>query len=234
MATNLPAVRLSIIIPMLDEAGAIEPTLRVLAPMRARGVEVIVADGGSSDGSAGFAASLADTVIDAPPGRALQMNAGAAASRGEVLLFLHADTVLPPDADALILQALGMAAPGRAWGRFDVHLQGRSRMLPVIAAMMNLRSRVTGIATGDQAMFVRREDFFAVGAFPAQMLMEDIELSRRLKARSAPACLSQRVSTSGRRWDSNGVWRTIFLMWRLRLRYWCGAGADTLARQYRR
>lgn len=232
MDPRLPAVRLSIIVPMLDEAAGIERTLCALAAMRTRGVELVVADGGSSDGSAGIAAGLADAVIVAPRGRALQMNAGAAAACGEVLLFLHADTALPPGADALILKAL--AVQGRNWGRFDVHIQGRSRMLAVVAALMNLRSRLTGIATGDQAMFVRREDFYAVGAFPEQMLMEDIELSRRLKTRSAPVCLSQRVRTSGRRWDDNGVWRTIVLMWRLRLCYWCGAGADTLARQYRR
>ncbi len=232
MDADMPAVRLSIIIPMLDEAAGIAQTLGALAAMRARGVEVIVVDGGSSDGSAGIAKTLADAVINAPRGRALQMNAGAVASSGDVLLFLHADTTLPPDADALILQALETLS--RAWGRFDVQIQGRSRMLPVIAVMMNVRSRVTGMATGDQAMFVRREDFFKVGAFPAQPLMEDIELSRRLKARSAPACLPQRVSTSGRRWESKGVWRTILLMWRLRLRYWLGARADTLAREYRR
>ncbi|PWF44035.1 TIGR04283 family arsenosugar biosynthesis glycosyltransferase [Massilia glaciei] len=232
MHTKTHNIPLSIIVPMLNEAAGIEQTLRALAPMRARGVEVIVADGGSSDCSASIAAALADVVIDAPRGRAKQMNAGAAASRGAVLLFLHADTVLPDQADGLILQAL--AAQGRAWGRFDVRICGRSRMLPVVAALMNMRSRLTGIATGDQAMFVRRANFFAAGAFPAQPLMEDIELSRRLKARSAPACLAQRVTTSGRRWETKGVWRTIFLMWSLRLRYWFGAGADTLERVYRR
>lgn len=225
-------VPLSIIIPMLDEAAGIEHTLRVLVPMRARGVEVIVADGGSRDGSQELATALADVVIAAPRGRALQMNAGASAARGEILLFLHADTTLPDGADALILKAI--ADDGRVWGRFDVTIQGRSRMLPVIAAMMNLRSRLTGIATGDQAMFATRTAFFAAGAFPAQPLMEDIALSKSLKVLSAPACLRQRAMTSGRRWESRGVWTTILLMWSLRLRYWCGAPAETLAKAYRK
>ena len=222
--------RLSIIVPMLNEAVGIEGTLAALAPLRQRGVEVIVADGGSNDGSAQLASAWADAVIAAPRGRALQMNAGAAAARGDILLFMHADTALPPGADQLVLAAMerGLAV----WGRFDVRITGSARMLPVIAALMNLRSRLTGIATGDQAMFVRRADFTAAGGFPAQMLMEDIELSRRLKLRSAPACLRQRVTTSGRRWEQHGVWRTILLMWSLRLRYWLGAGADTLAKAY--
>ncbi len=227
----MAAVNLTVIVPMLDEAAGIGQTLLALAAMRGRGVEVIVADGGSTDGSADIAAALADAVIAAARGRALQMNAGAAAARGEVLLFLHADTSLPPNADQLVLNAV---AGGPVWGRFDVAILGSSPMLAVIGAMMNLRSRVTGIATGDQAIFVRREHFHAVGGFPEQPLMEDIELSRRLKARSRPACLSQRVTTSGRRWETKGVWRTIFLMWSLRLRYWCGAKSETLAKEYRR
>ena len=231
MAPPLPA-RLSIVIPMLNEASSIERTLALLAPMRARGVEVIVADGASTDGSAALAAPLADAVITAPRGRALQMNAGATASHGAVLLFLHADTALPPDADCLIIAA--MERHKAAWGRFDVTIEGRSRMLPVVAALMNQRSRLTGVATGDQAMFVERSAFFGVGGFPEQPLMEDIELSCRLKTRSAPVCLAQRVTTSGRRWDTHGAWRTICLMWTLRLRYWLGAGADTLAKAYHR
>jgi rSAM/selenodomain-associated transferase 2 len=223
-------VRLSIVVPMLNEAAAIERTLGALAPLRARGVEVIVADGGSTDRSAALAAPLADAVIAAPRGRALQMNTGAAASHGAVILFLHADTALPNEADALIIEAMELRRA--AWGRFDVTIEGRSPMLQVIAALMNQRSRLTGIATGDQAMFVERAAFFGLGGFPEQPLMEDIELSRRLKTCSAPICLTQRVTTSGRRWDTEGVWRTIFLMWTLRLRYWLGASADTLAKAY--
>ena len=224
--------RLSIIVPVLNEAEAIVQSLGALAALRAQGVEVVVADGGSTDDTMRLAAPLADTVVLAPRGRALQMNAGAAAARGEILLFLHADTVLPAAAHSLVLDTL--AGGAAVWGRFDVTIIGESRMFPVIAAMMNMRSRMTGIATGDQAIFIRREQFVAVGGFPAQPLMEDIEISRRLKALSAPACLRARVATSGRRWEKHGVWRTIFLMWSLRLRYWHGAGAETLAKVYHR
>ena len=217
---------------MLDEAASITPTLAALAALRERGVEVIVADGGSVDGSIALAAPLVDAVIASARGRALQMNAGATKARGAVLLFLHADTALPPHADALIANALN--GTGKVWGRFDVRIQGRSRMLPVVAVMMNLRSRLTGIATGDQAIFVRRAVFFDAGAFPAQPLMEDIALSRRLNNASAPVCLRAQVTTSGRRWDSKGAWPTIFLMWKLRLRYWLGTDAATLAKEYRK
>lgn len=228
----MPLTRLSVIVPMLNEAAGIERTLRVLLPLRARGAEVIVVDGGSTDESKGLAEGLADRVLTSPRGRAQQMNAGAAASRGAVLLFLHADSTLPSDADVLIRD--GLARTQRAWGRFNVTIDGQAAMLAVIAHMMNLRSRLSGIATGDQAIFVRRDCFFAVGGFPSQLLMEDIELSRRLKAVSAPLCLRECVTTSGRRWEKHGVWRTIFMMWSLRLRYWLGTKADTLARVYHR
>jgi rSAM/selenodomain-associated transferase 2 len=160
------------------------------------------------------------------------MNAGAAAARGEVLLFLHADTRLPDDAPAHLATAL--AGGDRPWGRFDVHIEGHSRWLPVVGTMMNLRSRLTGIATGDQALFFRRETFDAVGGFPDQPLMEDIEICRRLRqAGQRPAALRARVKTSGRRWDQRGAWRTIVLMWRLRWRYWRGESAESIARAYR-
>ena len=158
------------------------------------------------------------------------MNAGGAQARGEVLRFMHADTRLPADAMGSIAAAL---AGGADWGRFDVDIAGRSPMLPVIAALMNLRSRWSGIATGDQAIFVRRTLFESIGGFPDQPLMEDIELSSRLRRKHRPACLRARVVTSGRRWEQHGVWRTILLMWSLRLRYWLGTPADTLARAYR-
>ncbi len=223
--------RLSIVVPVWNEAAGIVDSLRTLAPLRARGVEVVVADGGSADDTPALAAPWADQVLQTPRGRARQMNAGAAAARGSVLLFLHADTQLPPDADGLVLAAL---AAGAAWGRFDVRITGRHPMLRVVAAAMNLRSRVTHIATGDQALFLPRARFEEIGGFPDQPLMEDIELCRRLRAAHArPACLRQRVTTSGRRWETRGLWRTIVLMWRLRWRYWRGEPAAVLAQLYK-
>jgi rSAM/selenodomain-associated transferase 2 len=157
------------------------------------------------------------------------MNAGAAVAQGEVLLFLHADTLLPAAADAHIRHAVDH---GARWGRFDVRISGRSAWFPVIAALMNRRSRLTGIATGDQAIFVEATLLRQVGGFAELPLMEDIELSRRLRAVVRPACLHARVLTSGRRWESRGVWRTVWLMWRLRWRYWRGTPPEVLARAY--
>jgi rSAM/selenodomain-associated transferase 2 len=221
---------LSIVIPALDEAAGIEATLRALQPLRAHGVELVLADGGSSDGTPAHAAPWVDAVTASPRGRALQMNAGAALARADALLFLHADTRLPPRADAAVLQAL---AGGAWWGRFDVRIAGRPWMLRVVAALMNLRSRLSGIATGDQAIFVTRAAFDRVGGFPVQPLMEDIEISRRLKRLGRPACLRAKVCTSGRRWEQRGVWRTVVLMWRLRWRYWRGESPSRLAEAYR-
>jgi rSAM/selenodomain-associated transferase 2 len=223
-------MRLSIIVPVLDEAAGITPALQALATLRALGHEVIVVDGGSQDGSPALAAPLADAVLASPRGRAHQMNAGAAVAQGTVLLFLHADTVLPAAAAMAIETAV---AGGARWGRFDVRISGRSALFPVIAALMNARSRLTGIATGDQAIWVEAALFRQLGGYAELPLMEDIELSRRLRAVSWPACLRERVLTSGRRWAQRGVWRTIFLMWRLRWRYWRGTPAEQLARAYR-
>ena len=221
---------LSIVIPVLDEATTIVAALDALAPLRARGTEIIVVDGGSGDDTAALARPLADFVITSARGRAVQMNAGAALARGDVLLFLHADTRLPDDADRLVLE--GLRRSKRAWGRFDVAIDGRHPLLPLVAAAMNRRSRLTGIATGDQAMFVTRDAFDSVGGFPDIALMEDITLARNLKRVSWPLCLSARVTTSGRRWEQRGVLRTILLMWRLRLAYFFGAKPDELARRY--
>ena len=222
---------LSIVVPVLNEATSLRAALAPLAALRAAGHELIVVDGGSADDTVAVATSAADRVVTAPQGRASQMNAGAADARHEALLFLHADTRLPPRADRLIATALG---DGFDWGRFDVTIEGTSNGLRMVAAMMNGRSRLTGIATGDQAMFVRREVFEAIGGFPLIALMEDIALSRALKRRSRPACLRARVVTSGRRWDRHGLWRTIFLMWRLRLAYAMGAAPERLAAIYYR
>jgi rSAM/selenodomain-associated transferase 2 len=224
------AHRLSVIVPTLNEAGLIVMTLAALAVLRARGAQVIVVDGGSIDDTMRLAAPLADQVLECRRGRAHQMNHGAAAASGDVLLFLHADTTLPRRADDLILDGLGKAR--RRWGYFSVAIDGRHAMLTVVAALMNLRSRLSAIATGDQALFVARSEFEAIGGFPAQPLMEDIELARRLKRRSRPLCLTSKVTTSGRRWMTQGVWRTIGLMWRLRLLYWLGVPAEKLRRAY--
>lgn len=224
------AVRLSIVVPVLDEAAGIVATLNALAPLRARGHELIVVDGGSRDDTVARCAGRADNLIESPRGRACQMNAGAARARGKVLLFLHADTMLPAGADSAIARAV---AGGARWGHFDVNIEGRSCMFPLIAALMNRRSRWSGVATGDQAMFVERALFERLGGFAEQPLMEDVELSRRLRRIARPACLHERVLTSGRRWDQRGVWRTIVLMWRLRWRYWRGASPEVLAKVYR-
>jgi rSAM/selenodomain-associated transferase 2 len=221
---------LSIIVPVLDEAAGIEACLQALVPLRAAGHELIVVDGGSRDATAALAAPLADRVLTSERGRAHQMNTGAAAARCDVLLFLHADTLLPPQADLHILHAV---AGGASWGRFNVRITGRSRWLPVVAQLMNWRSRWSGIATGDQGIFVRADLFRRLGGFAPQPLMEDIELCRRLRQISRPACLKERVLTSGRRWETRGVWRTIVLMWRLRWRYWLGETPEALARAYR-
>jgi rSAM/selenodomain-associated transferase 2 len=220
---------LSIIMPAFNEAGTIGPALRALRDMRAHGIEVIVVDGTSTDDTIARAEPLADRVLVSSQGRGRQLQAGALAAQGSVFLFLHVDTALPRDADQLILDALKHTA---GWGRFDVRIKGQHWMLLVISRMMNLRSRLTGIATGDQAMFVTRALYEEVGGFTDQPLMEDIELSRRLRAQQMPVCLRQQVSTSGRRWERNGVWQTIALMWRLRWRYWRGESAVSLAKDY--
>jgi rSAM/selenodomain-associated transferase 2 len=222
----LRAERLSIVVPALNEASALGPTLAALAPLRARGHEVVVVDGGSKDATPEIARALSDRLLVAPRGRASQMNAGARAATGQALVFLHADTRLPEEADRLVAAALRE----RLWGRFDVHIEGRARLLKWVARGMNLRSRITGIATGDQAIFVRRDAF---PGFPDIALMEDVAFSKAMRRMGRPACLRERVVTSGRRWESRGVWRTIVLMWRLRLAYALGADPERLAARYR-
>ncbi|MCM8613699.1 TIGR04283 family arsenosugar biosynthesis glycosyltransferase [Accumulibacter sp.] len=225
----LAARWLSVIVPVLDEAATIASQLAGLAALRRQGAELLVVDGGSTDETLRLAHPLADRVLASARGRAAQMNAGAAASGGEVLLFLHADTGLPPAAAELIHAAL---AGGAVWGRFDVRIDGPQRMLRVVERMMNWRSRLTGIATGDQAVFVRREVFERIGGFPDLPLMEDIALAKRLRRVGRPACLRQPVRTSARRWQKHGVLRTILLMWRLRASYFFGADPRRLAIRY--
>ncbi|GAB4118534.1 MAG: TIGR04283 family arsenosugar biosynthesis glycosyltransferase [Sideroxydans sp.] len=224
-------MKLSIIIPMLNEAAQLPELFAHLLPYQRAGCEIIFADGGSADGSPRLAEVAGFKVVRADRGRARQMNAGAAGASGEVLLFLHADTRLPQGAARLVAQ--GLLEQNGCWGRFDVCISGRPFMLRVVSRLINWRSRLTGIATGDQALFVRRGVFEQLHGFPEQPLMEDVELCKRLKSFSRPVCLRQCVTTSGRRWETHGVWRTILLMWRLRWAYWRGTDAADLARLYR-
>jgi rSAM/selenodomain-associated transferase 2 len=223
-------MRVSIVIPVLNESAHIETCLRNLQLFRAEGHEIIVVDGGSRDDTVARAGNLADSVIQAPRGRANQMNAGLAIAKGDVVLFLHVDTTLPENACVLVQKALGMIG---LWGRFDVRLSGRGPAFRVIEFFMNRRSRLTGIATGDQAIFVRSEVLRKHGGYSNIPLMEDIDLSRRLKHLARPACLRQRVTTSSRRWEQGGVLRTVLLMWRLRFAYWRGVEPAKLAALYR-
>lgn len=226
---------LTIVMPVFNEAAVLPTVLDRLQVWRDSGAEVVVSDGGSNDGSVALAAASADQVLTAPPGRARQMNAGAAQARADFLLFLHADTVLPPEALPTLqrLASRGDRARPWCWGRFDVVLQGSSLWLPLVGFMINWRSRLTRINTGDQALFMDRALFEAVGGFPEQPLMEDVEICKRLRRVCAPVSLRLRVVTSGRRWDANGAWRTIVLMWKLRWLYWRGESPQRLAELYR-
>jgi rSAM/selenodomain-associated transferase 2 len=223
-------VYLSIVIPTLNEAPHITELLRDLTAARTRGAEVIVVDGGSSDATAKVAAAHADRVIHAPRGRAAQLNAGAAHAAGALLLFLHADCRVPADLDLVLKNAL--ADRPVAWGRFDVRIASKRRSLRVVGTMMNWRSRMSGIATGDQGIFVTRALFGQAGGFPQQPIMEDIALSRTLKRLAKPVCLRCAITTSGRRWERRGVLRTVWLMWRMRLAYYLGADPAKLAGYY--
>jgi rSAM/selenodomain-associated transferase 2 len=220
---------ISVIVPALDEALQIAAAL---ASARAPGVrEVIVVDGGSADDTASIAAACGARVLAAPRGRATQMNAGAAAASGAVLLFLHADTRLPPGFDAAVLRAL--ADPAVVGGRFDLRLVPGNAWLRLTGTLINLRSRLSRIATGDQALFVRRAVFESMGGFEPIPLMEDLAFTRALKQRGRIACLHLQVETSSRRWQQDGPLRTVLLMWWLRLLYFCGVPPDRLRRRYR-
>lgn len=220
---------ISIIIPALNEAANLPQLLSQLAPLRERGVQLIVADGGSTDGSPELLADLAQW-LSAPRGRARQMNAGAAQATGKVLWFVHADSQLPEQADRLITAAL--ACGQHCWGRFDLRISGRPWLLKVVAQLINWRSRLTSISTGDQGIFVLRSTFESLGGFAELPLMEDVELTSRLRQISQPACIRERLITSGRRWETRGLWRTIFLMWRLRWAYWRGVPIEQIAKAY--
>ena len=223
-------MRLSIIIPTLNEGEVIAGLLTALQPLRSMGCELILVDGGSSDNTCERAASLVDCLVFSPAGRALQMNRGAETAKGEWLWFLHADTTLV-EKPALYLGAI--IDSGADWGRCDIRIDGAQSIFRVIERMMNWRSRLTGIATGDQGLFVRRDVFKETGAFAEIPLMEDIEFCRRQRARQRPQALPLHLQTSARRWQREGVWRTVLLMWRLRLAYFLGVDPQRLARDYR-
>ncbi|WP_444886919.1 TIGR04283 family arsenosugar biosynthesis glycosyltransferase [Microbulbifer sp. JMSA008] len=220
----------SVIVPLLNEREQLPNLVAQLRELVAySSCEIILVDGGSSDGSAEIAAAAGLRVIQSQRGRALQMNAGASVACGSWLLFLHADTRLPQGALSAIASA---SVRGAQWGRFNIRISGDSLWFPLISTMVNWRSRLSGIATGDQVIFIRRSLFNEVGGYARQPLMEDIELSRQLLKIARPHCLRQRVTTSGRRWQKFGIWRTVLLMWRLRFDYWRGVPAECLAKRY--
>jgi rSAM/selenodomain-associated transferase 2 len=221
-------MKFSIIIPTLNEESSIVSCLERLQPLKPE-CEIIIVDGGSTDNTPAMAAFCADRVIASQQGRALQMNAGANQANGTILLFLHADTVLPENALSLIEKRI---ESNRPWGRFDIRLSGGHLMFRVIEWMMNWRSALTGIATGDQTIFVTAAAFKKAGQFPEIKLMEDIALCKALKKISPPICLKAKVTSSSRRWEHNGIFQTIVLMWVLRLLYFLGADPDVLAELY--
>ncbi len=230
MAAAVNSQQISIIIPVLNEAGYVGALCDALQPLRQRGHEVILVDGGSTDQTIAIAQSQTDKVVSAPRGRALQMRAGAAAARGSIFWFLHADSDFPEKADQLILAAL--ENHGAQWGRFDIALSDRHPMLACVAFMMNLRSSLTSIATGDQGIFVRRSLYQQVGGIPSIPLMEDIAFSRTLKENSRPVCVGEPLISSARRWNKHGIPRTIVTMWGLRLAYYCGVSPQHLEKYY--
>lgn len=225
-------MKIAIIVPVFNESLVLSKLINDLATLKQAAnpdFELVFVDGGSTDNTAALIQAAGLCVINSPKGRAWQMNTGATQTTGDVLLFLHADTQLPQNAIKTIAACL---VGNICWGRFNVRIAGKPWMLAVVSHMMNWRSRLTGIATGDQAMFMTREVFQKIGGFPDQALMEDIEASRRLRRLSRPACIGIPVITSGRRWEKRGVWKTIFLMWRLRWAYWRGQNPQKLAELY--
>jgi rSAM/selenodomain-associated transferase 2 len=220
---------LSIIIPTLNEQAIIVESLQILQPLREMGHEVIVVDGSSTDNTRALAAPLVDSILMSKRGRAWQMHLGAKFAHHDILLFLHADTRLPTQANSLIINGLSKK---RQWGRFDVRLSGQTLSFRMVERFINWRSRLTGIATGDQAIFVQRRLYMQVQGFPNIPLMEDVALSRQLKKFSRPLCIRTSVITSSRRWEKQGIVRTILLMWGLRLAYALGVSPHTLKKFY--
>ncbi len=221
--------KISIIIPVLNEADTIQIFLQKLQPLREQGHEVVLVDGKSQDATAALARPYVDRMMSSDRGRARQQALGAKMATGQVFLFLHADTQLPEQADQIILNAL---FNHYFWGRFNVHLSGSHWLFRIIEQMMNWRSCLTGIATGDQAIFVSRTLYNDIGGMPQMELMEDIELSKRLGKISRPICLKSTVITSSRRWENKGILRTVFFMWNMRLQYFFGVKSEQLLKKY--
>lgn len=232
-------LNLSIIVPLLNEADNLPELMAHIVHLDPAPQQLILVDGGSVDGSVTVAKEMLKSteiaqsaiewrVIESTVGRARQMNTGAMLATGDVLLFLHADTELPVDAIDNVQQAVAQYD----WGRFDVRLDSREPLLKIVGLMINQRSRLMGIATGDQAIFIKKSVFEQIGGYPDQPLMEDIELCKRLKKIARPACLKSKVTTSARRWQQHGTWQTIFLMWHLRFDYWRGVSPDVLKQRY--
>ena len=222
--------RISIVIPVLNEAAFLDTTLRVLQPLRERGHEVLVVDGGSRDSTMTIARKHADRVLMSGPGRALQMNTGADNSAHPILLFLHADTELPANADELIHAAL--SAQSSIWGHFDIRLTGRRKIFRVLERGINLRTAVSGVATGDQAIFVTKRFFERVGYYDGLPLLEDVALSKKLLRFGWPQRVKTPVLTSSRKWEKHGVVRTVFLWWRIRIAYFLGVHPDVIMQRY--
>jgi len=224
-------LKLSIIIPSLNEAENIVATLEPLQCLRKRGHEIILCDGGSTDNTTELSKTLVDHCVSSRPGRATQMNSGANKAVGDVLCFLHADTRAPENIDQLISSALNNSH--KFWGRFNVRLSGSHWYFRIIESMMNFRSCLSGISTGDQGIFVCRNIFFKMSGFNDIPLMEDIEISKRLRKITRPLCINKAtLLTSSRRWEQNGIFKTVFLMWKLRLQYFIGIPPSKLVKLY--
>lgn len=228
-------MKVSVIIPVLNEAQNLLHMCSHLQAIKRQGHEVIIVDGGSVDNTLVVAHDITNLVIISKAGRALQMNSGADIASGKVLLFLHADTILPDNAMRLITALYTNKGTHKqdCWGRFDVRLSSTRSVFRLIEKLMNLRSCLTSIVTGDQAIFIEKELFERVGAFPEIALMEDIEISKRLKKISRPVCVKDKVITSSRRWENRGVVATVMLMWKLRLYYFFGVPPEKLTKLYR-
>jgi len=223
-------LNISILVPSFNEAAVLPEQLPMFEAL-AEHAEVIFCDGGSSDGSWEMLQATGFHCVQSAAGRALQMNTAAKYATGDVLLFVHIDTHL--GAEHLRAMQHGMHDKSVVGGRFDVRLSGEHPMFRVIESMINLRSRWSKISTGDQCQFVQRDVFEKIGGFPHQALMEDVEFSKRLKSMGKITCLREVVETSSRRWEKNGIFKTIGLMWKLRFLYWRGVSAERLAKMYR-